>query len=134
MHLIIPNSAFLEKAVINWTLSDNLIRSTIRVGVDYGTSTRQVSDLLKKAAEDHGKVLQSPEPIVLFTDFGSDSLIFDLFFWLKIQTPIERKIIESDLRFMIEGLLQDAGIRIAYPQRDVHLDSKQPLQIRVLKE
>ncbi len=132
IHMIVPNSAFLEKSVINWTLSDNMIRSSIRVGVDYGSNTRQVADILKKAASDHGKVLQTPEPIVLFSDFGSDSLVFDLFFWVKIQTALERKLIESDLRFMIEGAFREADINIAYPQRDVHLDTVKPLEVRVV--
>lgn len=134
IHMIVPNSAFLEKSVINWTLSDNMIRSNIRVGVQYGSNTRQVADLLKKMASDHGKVLETPEPIVLFSDFGSDALIFDLFFWMKIQTSLERRMIESDLRFMIEGAFRDAGITIAYPQRDVHLDAKTPLEIRLAKD
>ncbi|MDL1871614.1 mechanosensitive ion channel [Deltaproteobacteria bacterium PRO3] len=132
IHMIVPNSAFLEKAVVNWTLSDNMIRSSIRVGVDYGSNTRQVADILKKAASDHGKVLQTPEPIVLFSDFGNDSLVFDLFFWLKIQNSLERRLVESDLRFMIEGAFSEAGVNIAYPQRDVHLDTVKPLEVRVV--
>ncbi|MFO1462605.1 MAG: mechanosensitive ion channel [bacterium] len=134
IHMIVPNSAFLEKTVVNWTLSDSMIRSGIRVGVSYGTDTRQVTELLKKAAQEHGKVLKTPEPIVLFSDFGSDSLVFDLYFWLRIQTALERRIVESDLRFMIEGAFAEAGIVIAYPQRDVHLDTRQPLAVKVLKE
>ncbi|MCE9624456.1 MAG: mechanosensitive ion channel [Deltaproteobacteria bacterium] len=134
IHMIVPNSSFLEKTVINWTLSDNMIRSNIRVGVDYGTPTRQVVDLLKKAADSHGKILKSPEPIVLFTDFAADSLIFDLYFWVKIQTALERRIVESDLRFIIEGDFEEAGIKMAYRQQDVHLDTKAPLQVQIMKE
>ncbi len=35
-HIIIPNSAFLEKNVVNWTLSDNVVRTWVDVGVAYG--------------------------------------------------------------------------------------------------
>lgn len=134
IHMIVPNSSFLEKSVVNWTLSDNMIRSNIRVGVAYGSPTRQVADLLKNAATEHGKVLKTPEPVVLFADFGNDALIFDLYFWLKIQNSFERRLIESDLRFMIEGSFSDAEITIAFPQRDIHFDAKAPLAIRLLKE
>lgn len=134
IHLIVPNSAFLEKSVVNWTLSDNMIRSSIRVGVDYGSNPRQVADILKQAASDHGKILKTPEPMVLFSDFGNDSLVFDVFFWLKIQNSLERRLVESDLRFMIEGAFREAGVNIAYPQRDVHLDTVKPLEVRVVSQ
>lgn len=134
IHMIVPNSAFLEKSVVNWTLSDNMIRSSIRVGVDYGSNPRQVADILKQAASDHGKILKTPEPMVLFSDFGNDSLVFDVFFWLKIQNSLERRLVESDLRFMIEGAFREAGVNIAYPQRDVHLDTVKPLEVRVVSQ
>jgi len=134
IHMIVPNSAFLEKSVTNWTLSDNMVRSSIRVGVNYGTSTRQVVDLLKSAAEAHGKILKNPEPIVLFSDFGNDALIFDLYFWLRIQTALERRVVESDLRFMVEGTFTEAGISMAFPQREMHLNSRDPIPIRILSD
>ncbi len=134
IHMIVPNSAFLEKSVTNWTLSDNMVRSSIRVGVDYGSSTRKVVDLLKSAAEAHGKILKNPEPIVLFSDFGSDALVFDLYFWLRIQTALERRVVESDLRFMVEGSFTEAGISMAFPQREMHLNAQDPIPVRILSD
>lgn len=129
MQFIIPNSSFLEKPVINWTLSDDMIRSAVRVGVAYGSSTRKVGDLLKKAAESHGKILKTPQPVANFSDFGSDALIFDLLYWVRIRSMSERREVESDLRFIIDGLFRDADITIAYPQRDIHLHTTNPLQV-----
>jgi small-conductance mechanosensitive channel len=40
--------------------------------------------------------------------------------------------VQSDLRFMLEKRLADAGIAISYPQRDLHLDTARPLQIEVV--
>jgi small-conductance mechanosensitive channel len=42
--------------------------------------------------------------------------------------------VASDLRFMIEKQFAENGIVIAYPQRDVHLDSAQPLRVQVVGE
>lgn len=131
-HFVVPNSAFLEKPLLNWTLSDDMARSQIRIGVAYGTETRKAADLLKKAAEEHGKVLKSPPPLVLFSDFGNDALIFDLFYWIRLNAIGNRREVESDLRFMIDGAFREAGIVIAYPQRDVHLDTVKPLEVRVI--
>lgn len=45
---------------------------------------------------------------------------------------MERRIIESDVRFRIDGLFREAGIVIAFPQRDVHLDTTRPLELKIL--
>lgn len=128
---IIPNSSFLEKPVVNWTLSDDTIRSSVRLGVAYGSSTRKVAELLKKAADSHGKVLKSPPPVANFSDFGPDALIFDLLYWVRIRSMSERREVESDLRFMIDNLFRDADITIAYPQRDIHLHTSRPLEVKM---
>jgi len=44
---------------------------------------------------------------------------------------MERRIIESDIRFPVDSLFREASIVIAYPQRDVHLDSASPITVRV---
>jgi small-conductance mechanosensitive channel len=45
---------------------------------------------------------------------------------------MERRITESDLRFRIEQWFKNAVIVIGFCQRDVHLDSQKPIEIRIL--
>ena len=45
---------------------------------------------------------------------------------------MQRRIIESDIRFRIDELFREAGIVIAFPQRDVHLDTQRPLEFRII--
>ncbi|MFG0315709.1 MAG: mechanosensitive ion channel family protein, partial [Planctomycetota bacterium JB042] len=129
--IIVPNSTFLESNVINWTLSDDTYRTWVSVGVVYGSPLREVSKLLRKAVDEHGLVLKSPEPTLLFTDFGDDALQFEIHFWIRMRREMDRRRVESDVRFRIDGLFREAGIVIAFPQRDVHLDTARPLQVRV---
>jgi small-conductance mechanosensitive channel len=131
LEIIVPNSTFLENNVINWTLASNMIRTSICVGVTYGSPTRIVSRLLKRAAEEHGLILDNPEPFVWFTDFGDNSLNFELHFFIQIRNMMERRRVESDIRYKINELLSDAGITVAFPQRDVHLDTVQPLNVQI---
>jgi small-conductance mechanosensitive channel len=93
-----------------------------------------VKQLLLKAAGEHGKVLKEPEPFVLFTDFGDNALIFEIYFWISIQRLMDRRVIESDLRFIINELFREAGIVIAFPQRDIHIDTTKPLDLRIAKD
>jgi small-conductance mechanosensitive channel len=131
-HIIVPNSSFLQNNVLNWTLSDNLIRTSIKVGVIYGSPTREVERLLYKAVCENEKVLKIPEPLLLFTDFGDNSLNFEVYFWVVVKRMFDRRRIESDIRYQIDNLFRDAGIVIAFPQRDVHLDSHKPIKVRVV--
>lgn len=132
IHLIVPNSAFLEKDVVNWTLSDDDIRAVIDVGVVYGSPTREVARLLRKAMDEHGQVMAKPEPSVWFTGFGESALEFKALFWIRSRDMVERRRIESDVRYRIDNLFREAGIVMAFPQRDVHLDTSRPLEVRVL--
>jgi len=131
LEIIVPNSTFLENNVVNWTLANNMIRTSICVGVVYGSPTRMVTRLLKRAADEHGLILDNPEPFVWFTDFGDNSLNFELHFYIQIRNMMERRRVESDIRYKINELLNEAGITIAFPQRDVHLDTAQPLKVQV---
>jgi small-conductance mechanosensitive channel len=128
--IIVPNSKLLETNVVNWTLSDDRVSASITVGAAYGSPTREIERLLLLAANDHPKVLKDPAPEVLFIDFGSDALLFELRF--SVHLRLTRKIeVESDLRFRIDELLADRGIVIAFPQRDVHLNVLRPVEVRL---
>lgn len=132
LRLIVPNSKFLETNVVNLTHGNNdMVRASVNIGVAYGSDTRKTTRLLLQAADDHGLVSKTPEPFVLFTEFGDNSLNFVLHFWVRVNRPVDRLRIESDLRFRIDSLFRDAGIVIAFPQRDVHIDSLGPIDVRL---
>jgi small-conductance mechanosensitive channel len=132
IHIVVPNSTFLESNVINWTHSDNLVRIRLKVGVTYGSPTRQVEDLICQAIGEHEKVITPPEPHVLFDDFGDSALVFEAMFWIKMFRPMDRRRVLSDLRFRIDELFRENDIVIAFPQRDVHIDGVGPVEVRLV--
>ena len=67
-------------------------------------------------------ILASPEPRVIFEDFGDNALIFEASFWVEAGDERDLRLIRSDLRYRISDLFADNGIVIAFPQRDVHID------------
>jgi small-conductance mechanosensitive channel len=130
VHLMVPNSLMLERVVINWTLVDRKFRSMIRVGVVYGSPVRRVEELLLQAVKEHRETLGEPAPIVIFEDFGDNALIFDLYFWCEAKAERDLRMIRSDIRFRIDDLCRENDIVIAFPQRDIHLYAKTPIDIR----
>jgi small-conductance mechanosensitive channel len=124
VHMLVPNSQLLENMVVNWTLIDNRTRSIVRVGVAYGSPVRKVEELILRATDDHPDTLDDPKPMVIFEDFGDNALIFDSYFWIDAVGERDLRKVRSEVRFAISDLFDEAGIVIAFPQRDVHLDGK----------
>ena len=124
VHMLVPNSQLLENMVVNWTLIDNRTRSIVRVGVAYGSPVRKVEELILRATDDHPDTLDDPKPVVVFEDFGDNALIFDSYFWIDAVGERDLRKVRSEVRFAISDLFDEAGIVIAFPQRDVHLDGK----------
>jgi small-conductance mechanosensitive channel len=122
VHIVIPNSHLLENTVINWTLVDQEIRTMVAVGVAYGSPVRKVAALIEQAVREQPEALTEPEPVVLFQEFGDNALQFETYFWTLLRPGGDLRKLRSEVRFRITELFDEAGIVIAFPQRDVHLD------------
>ena len=132
VHLLVPNSLLLERTVVNWTLIDEQIRTVVRVGVAYGSPVERVAELIMEAVRAQPECKNEPAPSVVFEEFGDNALIFDSYFWCDVGGEKQLREIRSEVRFRISALFAENGITIAFPQRDVHLDSRDPLEIRLV--
>jgi len=119
--LIIPNKEFVTGRIINWTLSDPILRLVIRLGVAHGSDTRLARDLLLKVANANQRVLVDPPPQVLFQEFGESALLFELSVYFN---GIENWAIgRHELNMAIDEAFRAAGVEIPFPQRDIHIRS-----------
>ncbi len=127
--LLVPNKEFITGRLLNWSLSDQTTRILVSVGIAYGSDVREAMRLLVETAEENKNVLDDPAPSVIFEAFGDNAL-----------TIVLRCFIDSvDLRFPTMSALNQAinekfnaaGISIAFPQRDLHLDTMRPLQVEL---
>jgi small-conductance mechanosensitive channel len=115
----IPNSMIVHNKVINWSQMEKKTRFHINIGVAYGSDVQLVKKVLMECANKHGDIAREPAPRVRFEDFGDSSLDFRVFFWTSNTFPVE--FTKSDLRFEIYEALDRNGIKIPFPQRDVHI-------------
>ena len=121
--LIIPNKEFVTGQVINWTLSDSVLRTIIPVGIAYGSDTDLAEKLLYQVAEANELVLADPKTRVIFGGFGDNSLNFELrVFVAHIDHLLN---VRHQLHKAIDREFRAAGIEIAFPQRDIHIRSIQ---------
>lgn len=129
--VLLPNSSFLEQPVMNWTLSDSMMRGSVKVGVAYGSDTELVRKLMMTVTRAQDEVLEDQEVVVLFEDFGDNALTFDVLFWANVGRPMDLRRIQSSIRFAIDHAFREHQISIAFPQRDVHLDTLRPLEVTI---
>ncbi len=130
--LIVPNKEFVVGRLINWSLSDKYVRIRIPVGIVYGSDTKLAEKLLLQAARKNPRVLSKPAPEVVFKGFGDSSLSFELRVFIN---GMENWIpMLHELNLTIDNTFKEAGVTIAFPQQDVHLDATGPLEVRVVSE
>ncbi|MGO3346129.1 MAG: mechanosensitive ion channel family protein [Marinomonas sp.] len=122
VHMLIPNSKLLENTIINWTLIDKLMRTSVKIGVAYGSPAKQVAQLILQATEEQDYVLTTQKPQVIFDDFGDNALIFEVNFWVQSDMEGGLRMARSTIRYRLDELLAEHKIVIAYPQRDLHID------------
>jgi len=122
--LIIPNANFISGKVTNWTLTNPQRRVELPVGVAYGSDIKLVAGLLDRAAVENENVLTSPEPAVYFIEFGDNAINFELRFWV-MQADSTVKV-KSEVALAAWELLNQAGVEIPFPQRDLRLRSVDP--------
>jgi potassium efflux system protein len=102
-------------------LSDAILRIIIPVGVAYGSDTEKATQLLLDAARDCSHVLDEPAPRALFLGFGESSLELDLRVFIPSIDPFLAT--KHELHAAIDKAFREAGIEIAFPQRDIHVRS-----------
>ncbi len=124
--VIIPNAELISTALVNWTHKDTLARVSVPVGVAYGSDTALVQKLLLNCAKEHNRINTWPQPFVLFQDFGESSLDFELRFFIAQADEVFR--VASDIRFAIDNAFREHGVEIPFPQRDIHIRGKAPLE------
>lgn len=134
VHLLVPNSKLLETTVINWTLIDHSVRSTVRVGVAYGSPVTKVRDLILQAVTEQPEVKPDPNASVIFEDFGDNALIFDAYFWRDANSERDMRNVRSAIRFRIAELFEENDIVVAFPQRDVHLDAPKSIPVHLVSD
>jgi small-conductance mechanosensitive channel len=118
--MIVPNTKFIDSPVTNWTYGDPKVRFRIPIGVAYGSDVSKVRDTLIAAAREHPATLAEPAPNVFLEKFGESTIDFELVAWSSEMSYRPRRF-KSDLNFLVEKHLREAGIEIPNPQRDVRI-------------
>ena len=117
--IIVPNSHLVTDRVTNWTLSDELRRVDLPIGVNYGADPKKVIELLEQVARAHKDVLPEPAPRALFMAYGDSSINFELRVWPSHFNQAAQ--VKSDLASAVYDAVNAAGMSFPFPQREVRV-------------
>ena len=127
--LLVPNREFVTGRLLNWTLSDTQTRIVVTVGIAYGSNVEQALKILNDVVCAHPRTLKEPAPVIVFENFGDNAL--ELSARCFLDSPDQRLSVMTELRTTINRVFAEAGITIAFPQRDVHFDADAPIRVAI---
>lgn len=117
---IVPNGSISNATITNVTAYPTR-RMDLVIGVSYDDDLRQTKEILETIVMGRDDLLQDPAPVVAVAELAESSVNFVVRPWVKTEDywKVRFQIIEQ-----IKNALDDNGITIPYPQRDVHLYSE----------
>ncbi|GMR06622.1 MAG: hypothetical protein BMS9Abin25_1234 [Gammaproteobacteria bacterium] len=118
--IIIPNSIVAQSMVENLTRRSHIYRIKVSVGVAYNSDRVQVRKALEETVAQLEWISNQKASTVHLVEFGGSSINYDIKVW--IDEVRDARLRKSDLYEAIWQALNEAGIVIAFPQLDVHLD------------
>lgn len=125
--IIVPNSEFVSKDVINYSHGDPTYRLDINVGVSYGSDLDKVLKAMREVADENEHVMKNPECDVHLIEFGESSWNMQLRAWIGNVKDYPQ--IRNQLNQGIVRKFREYGIEIPFPQRDLHVRSSVPLPV-----
>ena len=111
----IPSATVIKSDINNYT-AQGARRTTLPVGVAYGTDLRSATSVLTRAVEAVEGVHDTPRPEVLLVGFGDSSIDFVVRFW-HAPSIATFWTTRSAVALQVNDALKDAGITIPFPQR-----------------
>ncbi len=117
--LIVPNKEFITGQLINWTLSDSVLRVVIKVALSYGADNAKIVETLLRVAKENPHLLREPPPQAVFTSFGSAGMDYELRAYVSGPEKMTQAI--HSLHVQVEQSLRTAGLQLPYGTTDVHV-------------
>lgn len=115
--VIVPNAGIISDNIVNYSDRDTR-RVDMVFGISYHDDIKMAKVILQNVLEQDERILTDPEPTIAVSQLGDSSVNLIVRPWVKTDDywPVLWDLTEAiKLRFDQEG------IRIPYPQRDVHL-------------
>ncbi|WP_298443714.1 mechanosensitive ion channel domain-containing protein [uncultured Ferrimonas sp.] len=120
--IIVPNKAFITEQLVNWSLSDAITRVILKVSVARESDPALVDAVLHQAVSECPLALEQPAAEIFFDGFTGHTQNFEVRVYADEMG--KRWPLRHDLHMRINAKFKDAGIVMAYPQMDLHINNE----------
>ena len=114
---VIPNGELSNDNIINYSYNGTR-KENLNFGISYDDDLKKAKEVLRNLVEEQEDVLKDPAPQIIVSELGADSVNFSVRYFAE-----NSKFWDLHWFMIEEGKirLEEAGMTIPYPQRDVYL-------------
>ncbi|WP_289023560.1 mechanosensitive ion channel domain-containing protein [uncultured Salegentibacter sp.] len=114
---VIPNGELSNDNIINYSYNGTR-KENLSFGISYDDDLKKAKEVLRNLVEEQEDVLKDPAPQIIVSELGADSVNFSVRYFAE-----NSKFWDLHWYMIEEGKirLEEAGMTIPYPQRDVYL-------------
>jgi small conductance mechanosensitive channel len=120
--LVVPNNLIWSTVITNVT-AQRTRRVDLTFGISYSDDIEKAERIFREIVTQHEKVLDSPEPMIHLHELGDSSVNFIVRPWVKTDDYWD---VYWDVTRTVKIRLDEEGISIPFPQRDVHMYEARP--------
>lgn len=117
-----PNSSLWNSKITNFSRNDRR-RMDLVIGIGYEDDIGKALDILNGLMEKDDRVLKDPAPACMVTTLGDSSVEITMRLWAMSG---DFWAVKFDMTRWAKEKIEEGGLSIPYPQRDVHLIQQAP--------
>lgn len=115
--ITVPNSLIYADPITNFSAED-IRRIDLVIGIGYDDDIARAKALIQGVLAQEERILDQPAPAMLLVELGESSVDIAVRPWVD---SADYSQVRSDLLEHIKRALENAGLSIPYPQRDLHI-------------
>ncbi len=115
--IIVPNGLLYSDVIINYSSNDTR-RIDLVIGISYEDDITRARSVIRGVLESDNRVLREPETAILVGELADSSVNIFVRPWVKTTDYLD---VKYEITEKIKTTLDQNGITIPFPQRDVHL-------------
>jgi len=115
--ITVPNALIYADTITNFS-AEATRRIDLVIGIGYDDDIGRAKALVQGVLSQDDRVLEQPAPAMLLAELGESSVDIAVRPWVK---SADYWVVRSDLLENIKRALDNAGLSIPYPQRDLHI-------------
>lgn len=120
VEVLIPNNKIMQDTLINWTLSDNLVKFRAEISIPKkkggGSYYRKFMQELEMLAKDFDFLVKNTCPAVFLTEIGEDSYTFSLVLDCNITQIQNTDHVKNELNLSLLNTFKQYDFKIYFPK------------------